>query len=204
MILGIIGLALCWIPIFGWLVAVVGIVLGAIGWSRANKGARGKGMAITGVVCGIIGLLAGAVFFVFTMVAVKSFDRYIKRSQSMEARIELRHLESELQIHYMERGELPESATKAMPGPDDKICEQPNFKFPVEPASAWRAAGWGNFHIDEPSRFSYHWERLSATEGVALAVTDLDCDGVTQTTTMHVHVEDGNLVTTIENPRTPE
>ncbi len=70
MVCGIVGLVLCWIPVFGWMVAVVGIVLGAIGWSKANKGARNKGMAVAGVACGVAGILLGVTLFLLVMRSV--------------------------------------------------------------------------------------------------------------------------------------
>ncbi len=204
MILGILGLALCWIPFFGWILAVVGIVLGAIGWSKANKGARGKGMAIAGVVCGVVGILAGVAVFAVTMVAVKSFDRYIERSKGVESRLELRSMGTQIKMFYMENAQLPDSAS-VMPGADGDACTQPNDKFAARPQADWDAAGWQNigFYVDEPARFSYHWERISPTEGVGLAVGDLDCDGNLSTLTMHVQVVDGNVETTFEGP-TPD
>jgi hypothetical protein len=77
MVLGILGLALCWFPFVGWLCALVGIILGALGMSRAKKiGGRGKGMAIAGLICGIIGLFIGIMLFILATMAVKSFDDY--------------------------------------------------------------------------------------------------------------------------------
>lgn len=57
---GIIALALCWIPFVDYVSVVLGIiaiVLGSLGVRRANVfGGSGKAMAVTGIVCGIIGL----------------------------------------------------------------------------------------------------------------------------------------------------
>ncbi len=62
MVNGIISVVLFWLPIIGWILAVLGIVFGGIGISRANSGARGKGMAISGVVLGIASLVLYVVF----------------------------------------------------------------------------------------------------------------------------------------------
>lgn len=53
MVLGIIGLLAWCIPLFGYPITIVGLVLGIKG---KNKG--GRGMAIAGIVMSIIGLLA--------------------------------------------------------------------------------------------------------------------------------------------------
>ena len=59
-ILGIVGFVAGWIPLFGILFGIVlgilAIVFGSIGLSRSGKlpGAMGRGMAITGLVLGIL------------------------------------------------------------------------------------------------------------------------------------------------------
>jgi hypothetical protein len=64
-VLGIIGLVFGWFPILGWIVAILGIIFGGLGMSRANKiGGKGKGLAVAGLVCAIIGIvIAIAVVF---------------------------------------------------------------------------------------------------------------------------------------------
>ena len=79
LVLGIIGLVLCWIPFLGWLLALLGVIFGALGVSKANKiQGRGKGMAIAGLVTGVIGLLLGIVLFVLAMMAVKETERRLR------------------------------------------------------------------------------------------------------------------------------
>jgi hypothetical protein len=59
MILGIAGIVLIWIPyisILGILSAIVGLILSAIGKSKANKTGVGGGMAVAGLICSIIAL----------------------------------------------------------------------------------------------------------------------------------------------------
>lgn len=57
---GIVALVLCWIPFVDYVSVVLGvlaIVLGALGVRRANMlGGGGKVVAVTGIVCGVIGL----------------------------------------------------------------------------------------------------------------------------------------------------
>lgn len=58
-VLGIIGLVLGLIPFVGVLSLLLGplaVILGGVGLRRANAGAAGKGMAITGLVCGILAI----------------------------------------------------------------------------------------------------------------------------------------------------
>ncbi len=71
MVFGIAAILFSWIGVITrtggivlLLVAVAAIVLGVMGKRRANRGAKGNGMAITGLVTGIIGVLAAGLFLV--------------------------------------------------------------------------------------------------------------------------------------------
>lgn len=61
MVLGIIGLVLGFVPVFGWLaivIALVGLPLSCVGRSRARNGeATNRGQAEAGMVCNIIALV---------------------------------------------------------------------------------------------------------------------------------------------------
>lgn len=60
-VLGLIGLIFSFIPVIGmiaWPLVILGIIFSAIGFSKANKGrATNKGLAITGLVVSVIGLV---------------------------------------------------------------------------------------------------------------------------------------------------
>ncbi|MFC4335753.1 FxLYD domain-containing protein [Salininema proteolyticum] len=75
LVLGIVGLALAWIPLLnyiGLVLAVIGLVLGAVGLAGALKGRRtGKGMAITGIV---LSILAAASVFVSGYIYTQAFN----------------------------------------------------------------------------------------------------------------------------------
>lgn len=193
MVLGLVGILLCWANFLGMIPSVLGIIFGAIGWSKANKVGRGKGMAIAGVVCGVLGLVLAIVFI---MVVMASFTSYMKKAKTSAGSLELRHLERSIKSYHVERGELPPSAQTVLPGPDGGACTQQSGMMPAVPQSVWETdPGWKalGFHIDESSRYSFHWTRESATAGYALAVTDLDCDGTMSTTRLDVTVVEGNV-----------
>jgi hypothetical protein len=64
---GIIAVVLCWIPFVDYISIVLGalaIILGIVGLRRADGYGSGKGMAITGIVCGSVGL---AIAFLFLL-----------------------------------------------------------------------------------------------------------------------------------------
>ncbi|HUJ62044.1 MAG TPA: DUF4190 domain-containing protein [Kofleriaceae bacterium] len=77
MVLGIIGIVTCWIPFFGWLLALLGLIFGFVGMSKAKRTGVGNGMAVTGIVLGALGLIIGVTLFVLAMRAVKEVhDRF--------------------------------------------------------------------------------------------------------------------------------
>ena len=66
LVLGILAVLTCWTVVGGILLGLVAIILGIVGWRRASRRvATGKGMAITGVVLGTVGLLLSVIFVVF-------------------------------------------------------------------------------------------------------------------------------------------
>jgi serine/threonine protein kinase len=68
MILGIIGLIFCWVPILGFFINLVALVLGSIGQKDMNnKPALNKSQAVAGLVLGIIGLSIGLIFILTFM-----------------------------------------------------------------------------------------------------------------------------------------
>jgi hypothetical protein len=71
LVLGICGLVLCFLPFLGWVLAILGIVFGAVGMNKANKVGRGKGLAIAGLICGAIGLILGVGIFIAALQAAK-------------------------------------------------------------------------------------------------------------------------------------
>jgi hypothetical protein len=62
MVCGIVGLVFCWVPFFGFILSLLGCVMGAVQLAKIKKSPEsygGKGQAIVGLVCGIIGLAIG-------------------------------------------------------------------------------------------------------------------------------------------------
>lgn len=64
LVLGIIGVVLCWTLWVGWIINILAIIFGGVGMSRANHGvATNKSSAAAGLVLGVIGLAAGLVIW---------------------------------------------------------------------------------------------------------------------------------------------
>ncbi len=58
-------LAIVGIFVFDIILGPLGIIFGALGWSRANRGDSGKGIAIAAVVVGVIDVLLFVVLVAF-------------------------------------------------------------------------------------------------------------------------------------------
>ncbi len=58
LVCGILGIVFCWVPVAGWVVlvlSILGIVFGANGMKKAKAAGQSQGLAIAGMVCGIVG-----------------------------------------------------------------------------------------------------------------------------------------------------
>jgi hypothetical protein len=54
---GLLGLIFCWIPVLGIILGVLGVILGGVGISNGKKKGAGTGLAIAGLVLGLISLI---------------------------------------------------------------------------------------------------------------------------------------------------
>jgi hypothetical protein len=59
---------MCWIPFFGPVLALVGLVLGIVAWATAGKKGRPKGVAIAATIVGTVAMLGAIVFSIFWIV----------------------------------------------------------------------------------------------------------------------------------------
>ena len=67
LVLGIVGIVFTFIPcLAGWslLLTIPGLIFGIVGVSQSKKTGKGKGVAIGGLVCSIIGLAIATIWFV--------------------------------------------------------------------------------------------------------------------------------------------
>jgi hypothetical protein len=61
---GLLGLLLCWVPFFGLILAGCGVVLGAMGMSQGKKVGANTGLAVAGLVLGIVALIPALIFLI--------------------------------------------------------------------------------------------------------------------------------------------
>ncbi len=80
MVLGIIAVAIAWIPFivaFGAIAALLAIVFGAVALRRCGTSGVGRSRAVVGLVTGAVGLLIAALGAVLTLVVLDVYDTYI-------------------------------------------------------------------------------------------------------------------------------
>ena len=71
---GLLGFVLAWVPFVGFALSIVGLVLSVPGMGRARKVGAGTGLAVSGLVLSIIGLLAGVAFTIAVLSRVAEVD----------------------------------------------------------------------------------------------------------------------------------
>jgi hypothetical protein len=57
MVFGILGVVLMWVPVVGFVLAILAVVFGVLGLGRANAGGGNKGQAIAGLILGAVGII---------------------------------------------------------------------------------------------------------------------------------------------------
>ena len=80
MVLGIVAVALAWVPfvvVVGAIAAVLALVFGMLAIRRSGPSGAGRGRAVVGVITGGSGLLAAALGTVLTFVVLDVYDSYL-------------------------------------------------------------------------------------------------------------------------------
>jgi len=80
MVLGIIAIAIAWLPfvvVLGAIAAVLAIALGAVGIRRAGPSGVGRGRAVVGLVTGASGLVVAVLGVILTVIVVDVYDAYL-------------------------------------------------------------------------------------------------------------------------------
>ena len=80
MVLGIVAVAIAWIPfivVFGAIAAVLALVFGVVTLRRSGPSDVGRSRAVIGVVTGISGLFAAALGVVLSFVVLDVYDSYL-------------------------------------------------------------------------------------------------------------------------------
>ncbi len=120
---------------------------------------------------------------VMAAVAVPAFMKYIRRSKTAEATMNVRKMFDGAVAFYAEHQRFPQT-TPLSPG--QPACQGgESTKMPPNP-DAWTAPGWQelNFSVDDPHYYRYEFVSEGSGPGAqftARAIGDLNCDGVLAT-----------------------
>ncbi|MGB3770681.1 MAG: DUF4190 domain-containing protein [Rhodococcus sp. (in: high G+C Gram-positive bacteria)] len=75
LVLGILSILAFWTFGFGILLGIVAVIMGFVGRGRAKRGeATNGGVALSGIVLGVLGILVGAVFLALTVFVFNAVD----------------------------------------------------------------------------------------------------------------------------------
>ncbi len=154
----------------------------------AKRNRKGFTLIELMIVVAIIGILAA--------VAIPAFMKYIRRSKTSEATMNVRKLFDSSVSYYQEEHADRAGAILARqfpvtqgltPGdPSDEACDAGNSKKAAPDAAVWRTPTWQalNFSVDDPHYYMYGYESGgigAAAWFTAKANGDLDCNGTDST-----------------------
>ena len=149
-----------------------------------NKGQKGFTLIELMIVVAIIGILAA--------VAIPAFMKYIRRSKTSEATMNLRKLFDSSVSYYGEEHALrtgdilprqfPTDGVQTPGDPTDFFCKDGASQKYRALVTTFDAAAWQalNFAIDDPFLFSYTYDSTGTGDDslfTARAEGDLDCNG---------------------------
>jgi type IV pilus assembly protein PilA len=180
---------------------VIGLVFSIIGNNECKRSGgtiKGAGLAIAGIVISIVQIVV-MVIGVLAAVAIPAFMDYMGKSKTTEAQIELRRMSHGAKSYFIEHDAYPVGNAPLTPA--TPCCLGPGAKCETTPAD-WMTPEWQvlDFQILEPHRYQYSYTS-DGRSFHAIAVGDLDCDGVSSTYTLDI---DSAGSTRFNGPRIPD
>jgi hypothetical protein len=83
LVLGILAIVLCWTSVLDVVFVALAVIFGLLGLGEAKRGGGGRGMAISGLVCAVIGALLATVLTVVIIQRIRPcLDNYDKGSSA--------------------------------------------------------------------------------------------------------------------------
>jgi peptidyl-prolyl cis-trans isomerase B (cyclophilin B) len=174
--------------------ALLGIIFSAIALgqiNRSNGRQTGRGLAIAGLVISILMMVVG----VLAAIAIPAFLDYMHKSKTTDAVLNLNRLGKQAKMYYIEHAAFPED--HAGPTPAAACCTT-GGRCPL--GSEFQTPAWETVEFDPVgSKFQYSYTS-TPTRFEALAVGDLDCDGISITYKLIVDAPGGMPRARIEEP----
>lgn len=177
-----------------FLFALLGIIFSAVALgqiNRSNGQQTGRGLAIAGLIISIFMTVVG----VLAAIAIPAFLDYMHHSKTSDAAFNLRRLGRSAKAYYIEHAAFPDdhaplTPTAACCATGGRCAPTMEFTTP-----AWSQLGFDPFG----SKFQYSYTSTpQAFE--AIAVGDLDCDGISITYKLVVDAPNGNPHDRLEEP----
>jgi type II secretory pathway pseudopilin PulG len=91
LVLAILGILICWVPFLGSVLCLLALVLAIVGLVRANRGRSGKGVAVTGVVLGSLGMVLSIVLIPVMFTALGAVLIAVRVNQTGQQMVELQN-----------------------------------------------------------------------------------------------------------------
>jgi type II secretory pathway pseudopilin PulG len=174
---------------------LLGLIFSAMGYSECKKSGgkiKGQGLALAGLIISIVSM-GISVLGILAAIAIPAFVETMHVSKNSEAKIQLMKISRDAKVGYMTNAEYPRGTAPLTPAVD--CCSQNAHgkrKCAGDPAD-WQNPVWQalDFQIYEPGYFQYSYTS-DGHSFTALAVADLDCDGISVTYELHGRTVAGN------------
>jgi disulfide bond formation protein DsbB len=149
------------------LIPFIGLVLGIVALATG----RSKAISITAICLGGFFTLVMGMYFA---IAVPAFMKYIRRSKTVEATMEVRRISDSLMAMQAQQWASLPATDWTPPG---TACGQPQNKFAANPAP-WQAEPWRSLGVSMDQAHYYQYRITRDDHGFLVeARGDLDCDG---------------------------
>lgn len=123
----------------------------------------------------VVGLLT--IVFVTVTFRLVGFNRFVNNSYLVEGKNNSVYLSRAIAACAEKKGALPPSSPKV---PAELSAVGGKTYLSTEQDWQDEAFRCDGFHLSDPQRFQYEWERTSDTEGIARAQADFDGNGVVE------------------------